>query len=116
MTCGTPMPSTSRVVQAAPGPTPTKMPAAPWCMSWYAASPLTVLPTRTGSFSAAGEVGQRQHPGRGRDVPGDCDLRLDEEEVGAGLGGELGVMPGRCRRRRDRRDRALRLDARDERA
>ena len=27
--CGTPMPSTPRVVQAAPGPTPTSTPAAP---------------------------------------------------------------------------------------
>ena len=32
VTCGTPMPSTSRVVQAAPGPTPTKTAAAPCSM------------------------------------------------------------------------------------
>ena len=34
VTCGTPMPSTSRVVHAAPGPTPTKMAAMPCSMSW----------------------------------------------------------------------------------
>jgi hypothetical protein len=33
-TCGTPIPSTSRVVQAAPGPTPTRIPSAPCSMSW----------------------------------------------------------------------------------
>ena len=48
MICGTPMPSTSRVVHAAPGPTPTKIAAMPWCISWYAASKLVVLPTATG--------------------------------------------------------------------
>ena len=48
VTCGTPMPSTSRVVQAAPGPTPTKIAAMPWPISWYAASYEVVLPTATG--------------------------------------------------------------------
>ena len=33
VTCGTPMPSTSRVVHAAPGPTPTKIAAVPCSIS-----------------------------------------------------------------------------------
>ena len=48
VTCGTPMPRTSRVVQAAPGPTPTKTAAAPCSISAKAASALVVLPTATG--------------------------------------------------------------------
>ncbi len=48
VTCGTPMPSTSRVVQAAPGPTPTKTAAAPCSISAKAASALVVFPTATG--------------------------------------------------------------------
>jgi hypothetical protein len=35
--CGTPTPSTPRVVQAAPGPTPTRTPAAPVRIRWSAA-------------------------------------------------------------------------------
>ncbi len=42
------MPSTSRVVQAAPGPTPTKTAAAPCSISAKAASAWVVLPTATG--------------------------------------------------------------------
>ena len=42
------MPSTSRVVHAAPGPTPTNTAAAPCSISRYAASALVVLPTATG--------------------------------------------------------------------
>ena len=42
------MPSTSRVVQAFPGPTPTKIAAAPCSISEYAASALVVFPTATG--------------------------------------------------------------------
>ena len=51
-----------------------------------------------GQLQAAGQVGQGEHARRGRDVAGAAHLGLDEEEVGAGLGGQLGVMPGRCRR------------------
>ncbi len=48
VTCGMPMPRTSRVVHAAPGPTPTKIAAAPCSMSRNAAAALVVLPTATG--------------------------------------------------------------------
>ncbi len=48
VTCGTPIPRTSRVVQAAPGPTPTKTAAAPCSINANAASAFVVLPTATG--------------------------------------------------------------------
>ena len=48
VTWGTPIPRTSRVVHAAPGPTPTKTAAAPCSMSAKAASLFVVLPTATG--------------------------------------------------------------------
>ncbi len=51
--CGTPTPRTPRVVQAAPGPTPTRTAAAPvrirWRAVWYEAQP----PTMTGIGSEA---------------------------------------------------------------
>jgi hypothetical protein len=44
--CGTPTPRTPRVVQAAPGPTPTSTPVAPvrirWRAVWYDAQPPTI--------------------------------------------------------------------------
>ena len=44
--CGTPRPSTPRVVQALPGPTPTRTPTAPvrmrWRPAWYEAQPPTI--------------------------------------------------------------------------
>ena len=49
--CGTPIPSTPRVVQAAPGPTPTRMPAIPVSISSSAVSYWTQLPTTTGMSS-----------------------------------------------------------------
>jgi hypothetical protein len=48
VTWGTPIPSTSRVVHAAPGPTPTNTAAAPWRISSIAAWYEVVLPTATG--------------------------------------------------------------------
>ena len=49
--CGTPTPSTPRVVHAAPGPTPTSTPAAPVRMRcrpvWYDAQPPTTIGTGT---------------------------------------------------------------------
>ena len=44
--CGTPTPSTPRVVHAAPGPTPTSTASAPvrirWSAVWYEAQPPTI--------------------------------------------------------------------------
>src|SRR6059058_1730569 len=52
VTCGTPTPSTPRVVHAAPGPTPTRMPAMPVSISSSAVSYWTQLPTTTGISQA----------------------------------------------------------------
>ena len=51
VTWGTPTPRTPRVVQAAPGPTPTRMPAIPVSISSSAVSYWTQLPTTTGMSS-----------------------------------------------------------------
>ena len=54
--CGTPMPSTPRVVQAAPGPTPTSTPAAPVRIRWrpveYDAQPPTITDTSTSRMNS----------------------------------------------------------------
>src|SRR5438552_14320079 len=52
VTCGTPTPSTPRVVQAAPGPAPTRMPAMPVSINSSAVSYCTQLPTTTGMSHA----------------------------------------------------------------
>ena len=44
VTCGTPMPATTRVVQMEPGPMPTLMQSAPASMSASAASAVAILP------------------------------------------------------------------------
>ena len=46
--CGTPMPSTPRLVHAAPGPTPTRMPTAPVRMRCSAVEYEAQPPTMTG--------------------------------------------------------------------
>src|SRR5216683_279430 len=50
VTWGTPMPRTSRLVHAAPGPTPTSRPAMPVSINSSAAPNPTQLPTTTGSL------------------------------------------------------------------
>ena len=52
VTCGTPTPSTPRVVQAAPGPTPTRIPASPVSISSSAVSYCTQFPATTGMDTA----------------------------------------------------------------
>ena len=47
MTCGTPTPATTRVVQIAPGPMPTFTASAPASISASAASPVAMLPATT---------------------------------------------------------------------
>ena len=47
--CGTPMPSTPRVVQAWPGPTPTSTPIAPVRMRCRVVAYEATLPTITGT-------------------------------------------------------------------
>ncbi len=67
-------------------------------------------------LEAARQVGQREDPARRRDMARRADLRLDEEEVGPGIGRHLGVMPGRRGGGRHRRDAAGCLHAADHRA
>ena len=54
--CGTPMPSTPRVVHAAPGPTPTSTAAAPVRIRcrpvWYEAQPPTTTGTSTSRMNS----------------------------------------------------------------
>src|ERR1700758_5304444 len=47
VTCGTPTPATTRVVQIDPGPTPAFNPYAPDSQSVRAASPVAMLPATT---------------------------------------------------------------------
>src|SRR3546814_10544882 len=51
VTCGTPTPATTRVVQIEPGPTPTFTASAPASINASAASPVTMLPPTTCSRS-----------------------------------------------------------------
>ena len=59
VTCGTPTPVTSRVVQAAPGPTPTRTPWMPVSISSSATSYETQLPTITGTLTISRSSGKR---------------------------------------------------------
>ena len=47
MSCGTPTPATTRVVQIEPGPMPTFTPSAPQSISALVASPVATLPAST---------------------------------------------------------------------
>ena len=47
VTCGTPTPATTRVVQIEPGPMPTLTASAPASTSALAASPVAMLPPTT---------------------------------------------------------------------
>ena len=97
VTWGTPMPSTSRVVQAAPGPTPTKMAAMPCSISAAAASYEVVLPTATGMPMSLRELAELQRLVARGEVLRGRDLRLHQEDVGAVLGAERAPATGRGR-------------------
>ena len=107
------MPSTSRVVQAAPGPTPTKTAAAPCSMRAKAASAWVVLPTATGIGMRrvnSARLSASYWVARWRAL---LDLALDEEEVGAVLGAEARRCGGRPPGARDSRPRAGGVDLGD---
>ena len=101
------MPSTPRVVQALPGPTPTRTPTAPvrmrWRPAWYEAHP----PTMTGRSNSADEALQIQRLRGLRHVLGRDDGSLNDQKVElggqAGGGQRLGALRRDRRRRRDAR-------------
>jgi len=111
--CGTPMPSTPRVVQAWPGPTPTSTPIAPVRMRCsvvaYEATPPTI--TGTGQSAMNSLMLSGRHPGR--DVLGGDDGALDDEYVEAGFEGHLVVLLDALRRERGGRQDAAVLDLLD---
>ena len=94
-------------MQAAPGPTPTRMRGGALVHELVRGLAAHRVADQDRQAQRAGQVAERQDPAGGRDVAGAADLRLDEEQVGAGRGSHLGVIPGRRRRGRHRRDRAL---------
>ncbi len=54
VTCGTPTPATTRVVQIEPGPTPTLMPSTPASTRACAAARVATLPPTTSTCAATG--------------------------------------------------------------
>ena len=98
--CGTPRPSTPRVVQAWPGPTPTRTPTAPVRMrcsaAWYEAQP----PTITGIVELADELLEVERLDRLGHVLGGHDRALDDEQVELGVEDGLGVLLGALGRER----------------
>ena len=111
--CGTPMPSTPRVVQAAPGPTPTSTPTAPVRIRCspvaYEAQPPTTTGTgtsRMNSFRLSGSVRVGHVLGRDHGA-------LDHEDVEARLDRGLVVLAHPLRRERGGGDHALVLDLAD---
>ena len=95
VTCGTPMPRTSRVVHAAPGPTPTKTAAAPCSMSANAASAVRRIAHGHGDRHEPGELLERERVVARREV-----ARAARPATGRGTG------PRRARRRTVRARRA----------
>ena len=85
--CGTPMPSTPRLVHAWPGPTPTRMPTAPVRMRCSAVEYDAQPPTITGMLVLTDELLEVERLARVvlRHVLGRHHRALDDEQV------ELGV-------------------------
>ena len=88
VTCGTPTPATTRVVQIDPGPMPTLTASAPASISASAASPVAMLPATT-SNSPDSALDPRDHLDHAARV---AVGRVDDEHVGAGLDQRLGAL------------------------
>ena len=111
--CGTPMPSTPRLVHAWPGPTPTSTPTAPVRMRCSAVEYDAQPPTITGMSNSrmnflrlSGSTGLRH-------VLGGHDRALDHEDVELGLEHVLRVLLDALRRERRARGDAGVLDLAD---
>ncbi len=91
------MPSTSRVVQAAPGPMPTRIAGRALGHELGGGLAAHRVADQDRQMQRPGQVGEGQDPAGGRDVLGARDLGLDDEDVRAGRGRDLGVIPGRRR-------------------
>ena len=104
--CGTPMPSTPRLVHAWPGPTPTRTPTAPVRMRCSAVEYDAQPPTITGMSNS--RMNFLRLSGCAlvlRHVLGRHDRALDDEDVELGLEHVLRVLLDALRReRRARRD------------
>ena len=88
--CGTPTPATMRVVQIEPGPMPTLTPSAPSSASARAAAPVAMLPPMTSMFGYFVLIARTfaEHV-RAVAVRG-----VDDEDVDAGGGQQLGALVG----------------------
>ena len=82
------MPSTSRVVQAAPGPDADEDRGGALLHQREGRLGVGRVADSDGDRHEPGEIGQRQRVVAGREVAGRRDLALDEEQVGAVLGAE----------------------------
>ena len=116
--CGTPMPSTPRLVHAWPGPTPTSTPTAPVRMRCSAVEYDAQPPTITGQVELADELLQVERLALGvlRHVLGRHDRALHDEDVELGVEHELRELLDALRRERRARGDAAGLDLADARA
>ncbi len=111
--CGTPMPSTPRLVHAWPGPTPTSTPTAPVRMRCSAVEYDAQPPTMIGDVELTDELLQVERLDRLRHVLGGHDRALDHEDVELGLEHVLGVLLDTLGRERRARGDAGVLDLAD---
>ena len=91
VTCGTPTPATTRVVQIEPGPTPTLTASAPASMSACAPSRVATLPPMTSMWANARvglEPADDVEHARGVAVG-----RVDDEDVDARVAQRVGALP-----------------------
>ena len=100
--CGTPMPSTPRLVHAWPGPTPTSTPTAPVRMRCSAVEYDAHPPTIDGEVELADELLQVERLARRvvRHVLGRDDRSLDDEHVELGVEHVLRELLDALRRER----------------
>ena len=115
--CGTPMPSTPRLVHAWPGPTPTSTPTAPVRMRCSAVEYDAQPPTITGSVELADELLQVERLALVFDTcSADTTVPWIDEDVELGVEHVLRVLLDPLRRERRARGDAAVLDLADARA
>ena len=111
--CGTPMPSTPRLVHAWPGPTPTSTPTAPVRMRCRRGRVRRAAADDDRHVELADELLEVERLDRLRHVLGRHDRALDHEDVELGLEHVLGVLLDALGRERRARGDAGVLDLAD---
>ena len=93
VTCGTPTPATTRVVQIEPGPTPTLTASAPASISACAPARVAMLPPTTSTPPSPAEVGL--HPGDHVEHGALVAVRgVDDDHVDPGVDQQAGPLVG----------------------